>query len=97
MSARAKERSKSAATATQQDPRWAAVVARERTADGTFWCAVVTTGVYCRPSCPGRPAPQNVRFYDTPAAARSVGFRACKRCRPDEAVPVGRRAVEARA
>ena len=54
--------------------------------DGTFVTAVLTTGIYCRPSCPAvTPRRQNVRFYPTPAAAQQAGFRACKRCRPDAA------------
>lgn len=54
--------------------------------DGSFVTAVLTTGIYCRPSCPARtPRRQNVRFYTTPAAAQDAGFRACKRCRPDAA------------
>jgi AraC family transcriptional regulator, regulatory protein of adaptative response / DNA-3-methyladenine glycosylase II len=54
--------------------------------DGTFVTAVLTTGIYCRPSCPAMtPKRQNVRFFPTPAAAQDAGFRACKRCRPDAA------------
>jgi AraC family transcriptional regulator of adaptative response / DNA-3-methyladenine glycosylase II len=47
--------------------------------------AVVTTGIYCVARCPARPKPENVRRYATPAEARAAGFRACQRCRPDEA------------
>lgn len=66
-----------------EDPRWAAVVRRDRTADGTFVYAVKTTGVYCRPSCASRGAKrQNVVFYRNPEAAEAAGYRACKRCRP---------------
>ncbi len=66
------------------DPRWAAVVARDRAADGQFFYSVETTGVYCRPSCHARtPNPKNVRFHATAAEAVRAGFRACKRCRPD--------------
>jgi AraC family transcriptional regulator of adaptative response/methylated-DNA-[protein]-cysteine methyltransferase len=69
---------------TAADPRWAAVVARDAGADGTFYYAVTTTGVYCRPSCSARlPRPQNVRFYSSCAEAERAGFRACKRCRPN--------------
>jgi AraC family transcriptional regulator, regulatory protein of adaptative response / methylated-DNA-[protein]-cysteine methyltransferase len=68
---------------TAQDPRWAAVRARDPEADDTFFYAVRTTGVYCRPSCPSRHAkPENVSFYDSCEAAEQAGFRACKRCRP---------------
>lgn len=74
------------------DARWAAVVAHERDADGAFFYAVSTTGVFCRPSCGSRlPRRENVTFFDTPEAARQAGFRDCKRCRPgglprDEAI-----------
>ena len=52
--------------------------------DGWFVTAVLTTKIYCRPSCPARsPYARNVRFYPTAAAAQRAGFRACKRCRPD--------------
>jgi len=73
------------ADATRRDPRWAAVVARDRDADGQFFYAVRTTGVYCRPSCAARPArPENVSFHATTADAERAGFRPCRRCRPDE-------------
>src|SRR5262249_42994989 len=72
------------------DARWEAVRQRDRTADGAFFCAVVTTGVYCRPSCPARPRRENVRFYASSAEAVRAGFRACRRCRPDEAIPMAR-------
>jgi AraC family transcriptional regulator, regulatory protein of adaptative response / methylated-DNA-[protein]-cysteine methyltransferase len=45
--------------------------------------AVVTTGIYCRPECPGRPLARNVVHFDTPEEAAAAGFRACLRCRPD--------------
>ncbi len=74
--------------ATINDPRWAAIVARDATADGRFYYGVRTTGVYCRPSCPSRRArPENVRLFDTRAAAERAGFRACKRCRPAAQAP----------
>jgi AraC family transcriptional regulator, regulatory protein of adaptative response / methylated-DNA-[protein]-cysteine methyltransferase len=66
------------------DPRWARIVARDKTADGCFWYSVATTGIYCRPSCPSRTAnPRNVQLHDTLAAAKATGFRPCKRCNPD--------------
>lgn len=65
--------------------RWEAVLRRDRAADGSFVYAVATTGIYCRPSCPARrPRQDNVAFFDTGEAARAAGFRACRRCRPDE-------------
>ncbi len=73
------------AAATVSDPRWAAVVARDPTAEGQFFYSVRTTGVYCRPSCAARAArPENVEFHPTAADAERAGFRPCKRCRPDQ-------------
>ena len=72
------------AAVADDDPRWARIVARDRAADGQFWYSVITTGVYCRPSCPSRTAnPQNVQLHDTLAAAKATGFRPCRRCNPD--------------
>lgn len=74
--------------ATAGDPRWAAVIGRDSSADGEFFYAVVTTGVYCRPSCGARTArPENVVFHRTAADAERAGFRPCKRCRPELASP----------
>ena len=74
-----------AATATERDPRWAAVLARDPRSDGRFWYSVRTTGVYSRPSCAARRArPENVRFHASRADAERAGFRPCKRCRPDQ-------------
>jgi AraC family transcriptional regulator of adaptative response/methylated-DNA-[protein]-cysteine methyltransferase len=70
--------------AVETDPRWARMLARDRTADGEFWYSVATTGVYCRPSCASRSAnPKNVRLHDSLEAAKATGFRPCKRCKPD--------------
>jgi AraC family transcriptional regulator, regulatory protein of adaptative response / methylated-DNA-[protein]-cysteine methyltransferase len=67
------------------DARWDAVVARDRTADARFVYAVRSTGIYCRPSCAARrPRRDRVQFYDRPALAEAAGFRACRRCRPNE-------------
>lgn len=60
-----------------------AIRSRDARFDGWFFCGVVTTGIYCRPSCPARPHLKNLRFYPSAAAAQQAGFRACKRCRPD--------------
>jgi AraC family transcriptional regulator, regulatory protein of adaptative response / methylated-DNA-[protein]-cysteine methyltransferase len=68
---------------TNDDPRWDAVVARDRSHDGKFVFAVATTGVYCRPSCPARrPQRKNVQFFLRPESAEQAGYRACLRCRP---------------
>ena len=71
---------------TAADPRWAAIVARDPAADGRFWYAVSSTGVYCRPSCPARTAhPRFVRLHDTLDEARATGYRPCARCHPEGA------------
>ena len=63
---------------------FARVVARDRSCDGRFVTAVLTTSVYCLPSCPARkPKRENVRFFGSEAEARAAGFRPCLRCRPD--------------
>ncbi|MDO8789291.1 MAG: bifunctional DNA-binding transcriptional regulator/O6-methylguanine-DNA methyltransferase Ada [Sulfuritalea sp.] len=82
------------AAVTTQDPRWAAVLARDPAADGSFFYSVRTTGVYCRPSCASRTArPENVEFHPSAAAAERAGFRPCKRCRPDRADTPGHHAA----
>jgi AraC family transcriptional regulator of adaptative response / DNA-3-methyladenine glycosylase II len=61
-----------------------AIRSRDARFDGWFVTAVITTGVYCRPSCPVVPPKvANMRFYPSAAAAQQAGFRACKRCCPD--------------
>ncbi len=66
------------------DRCYLAVQSRDPRFDGWFVTAVLSTGIYCRPSCPARtPLRRNVRFLPTAAAAQRAGFRACKRCRPD--------------
>ncbi|MFK0166135.1 bifunctional DNA-binding transcriptional regulator/O6-methylguanine-DNA methyltransferase Ada [Rhizobium sp. NPDC090279] len=75
---------RSPAYSVADDPRWARIVARDKTADGELWYSVSTTGVYCRPSCASRTAnPKNVALHDTLESARATGFRPCKRCNPD--------------
>jgi AraC family transcriptional regulator of adaptative response/methylated-DNA-[protein]-cysteine methyltransferase len=76
------------------DEQWAAVRGRDARADGRFVYSVKTTGVYCRPSCAARPArPENVAFHATPKDAERAGFRACKRCKPDQAPRAAREAA----
>ena len=61
-------------------------LARDRTYDGRFFTGVHTTGIYCRPVCPVRPArSSNVSYYPSAAAAEAAGFRPCLRCRPETA------------
>lgn len=67
------------------DPHWAAVVARDASANGKFVYAVKTTGIFCLPSCPSRRAKfENILFFATVDEAIRSGFRACQRCKPDQ-------------
>ncbi len=69
-----------------QDPQAAyrAISGRDPRFDGRLFVGVLSTGIYCRPSCPARtPKAENCRFYPAAAAAVAAGFRACRRCRPD--------------
>jgi AraC family transcriptional regulator, regulatory protein of adaptative response / methylated-DNA-[protein]-cysteine methyltransferase len=69
-------------TYRDDESRWQAVLTRDKAADGVFFSAVRTMGVFCKPSCPGRPLRKNVIFYETAREAQQAGYRACKRCRP---------------
>src|SRR5687768_5091585 len=83
----------SLAVFSDDDARWEAVVRRDRAADGVFYYAVRTTGVYCRPSCAARLARrEHVDFHATCAEAEQAGFRPCKRCEPREAPRASRQA-----
>jgi AraC family transcriptional regulator of adaptative response/methylated-DNA-[protein]-cysteine methyltransferase len=69
---------------TTEQKRWSAVAQRDANADGKFFYAVKTTGIYCRPSCAARLARrENVQFHDSCEAAERAGFRPCKRCQPN--------------
>ncbi|PWY73333.1 DNA repair and transcription factor Ada [Aspergillus eucalypticola CBS 122712] len=64
--------------------RWLAIQTRDPKYTSTFVYAVLTTKIYCRPTCPARLARRaNVRFYDTASQAERAGFRPCKRCKPE--------------
>lgn len=66
--------------------RWEAVLNRDSRMDGLFFTGVLTTKIYCRPSCPAKtPLRKNVKFFDSPVEAERAGLRACKRCHPKEA------------
>ncbi len=67
------------------DILWKAVVERDAARAGAFVYAVVSTGIYCRANCPSRrPERKHVRFFNSPEEAEREGFRACRRCRPNE-------------
>lgn len=68
-----------------QEEAWRAVATRDRSADGRFVTGVLTTGIYCRPSCPARhPKRENVRFFASAEEAEKEGLRACLRCLPND-------------
>ncbi len=79
---------------------WGAIEARDRRFDGQFVYAVLTTGVYNRPSCPSRqPRRENVVFYLSALEAEKAGYRACYRCCPShlDGTPAERAVEHARA
>jgi AraC family transcriptional regulator of adaptative response/methylated-DNA-[protein]-cysteine methyltransferase len=68
---------------TDDAARWQAVEARDRRAEGQFFYAVVTTGIFCRVTCPSRrPRRENAAFFVTAAEAQQAGYRPCLRCHP---------------
>ncbi len=68
--------------------RWQAVLTRDASELAPFFYAVKTTGIFCRPGCPARrPLEKNVEFFDRTDQAVAAGYRACKRCKPDEKSP----------
>jgi AraC family transcriptional regulator of adaptative response/methylated-DNA-[protein]-cysteine methyltransferase len=70
----------------EPDTAWQQLARRDP--EATFFYAVITTGVFCRPSCKSRqPLRSNVRFYSSTEDAQAAGFRPCKRCRPTAAMP----------
>ena len=74
--------------------RWEAVVQRDRNANDAFFYCVKTTGIYCRPSCPARLASrENVAFHLSAKDAERAGFRACKRCKPNDPSTPGEQAA----
>lgn len=75
------------------EARWQAVCARDASADDVFVYGVMTTRVFCRPSCPARrPQRENVRFFDSSGEARRAGLRPCRRCAPEGVADAVRRA-----
>ncbi len=79
---------------SEQEMR-AAIESRNKVSDGSFFYGVITTGIFCKPSCSARPArPENLRFFPSIESAIVAGFRPCKRCQPTEGVPRIARLVE---
>lgn len=81
----------------EQQPAWeeqAWEQLQARNSEAKFFYGVETTGVFCRPGCASRmPLRSNTRFFQSVEEAQASGFRACQRCRPEEAVgpsPVAR-------
>ena len=76
---------KTHSTYNTDDRRWHAVVGREQSADGHFYYAVITTGIFCRPSCSAKlPNRENVEYFISSQDAQSSGYRPCRKCRPTE-------------
>ena len=70
------------ATAVDPEAAWKQLLARDSAA--SFYYAVTTTGVFCRPGCSSRrPLRSNVRFFRSAQGARAAGFRPCSRCKPE--------------
>jgi AraC family transcriptional regulator, regulatory protein of adaptative response / methylated-DNA-[protein]-cysteine methyltransferase len=69
------------------DQCWQIMQQRDSAYDGLFFIGVMTTKIYCRPSCSARPLRQNVRFFADAQSAQQAGLRACKRCHPDSISP----------
>jgi AraC family transcriptional regulator, regulatory protein of adaptative response / methylated-DNA-[protein]-cysteine methyltransferase len=81
------EKQITALDSSNDERRWLAVQLRDSSADGVFYYAVVTTRIYCKPSCPSRhPFRSNVKFFDTADQAEQAGFRPCQRCEPRDAI-----------
>ena len=75
-----------AADLSDPETLWQSVRDRDASYDGRFVYAVTSTGIFCKPSCPSRrPRRERVRFFADASAARAAGFRACRRCRPEQA------------
>ena len=73
------------------DERWLAVQQRDKNADSAFFYGVVTTGIYCYPSCPSKLSLKlNTRFFDSREQAETAQFRPCQRCRSED-VPLSER------
>lgn len=64
---------------------YARLLAGDAAYNGRFFTGVLTTGIYCLPSCKARkPRSENVRFFPSCEAAREAGLRPCKKCHPDD-------------
>lgn len=69
---------------TANEAQWQAILANDASQDGHFFYAVVTTRIFCRPSCKSRPPKrENVLVFATAEQARAAHFRPCKRCKPE--------------
>jgi len=78
---------------TLDTDRWQAILNRSSEADGCFVYGVITTGIYCRPTCAARrPKPENIQFFENFHMAEAAGFRACKRCQPNATAPQSQQA-----
>src|SRR3954468_12670032 len=72
-------------TKLSEDEMYAIGLASDASYNGKFWFGVLTTGIYCLPSCRARkPYQKNVRFFARVEDARAAGLRACRKCYPDD-------------
>jgi AraC family transcriptional regulator, regulatory protein of adaptative response / methylated-DNA-[protein]-cysteine methyltransferase len=75
------------ATEWNEEQLWQAVQQRDARFEGLLVYAVRSTGIYCKPTCPSRrPRRENVLFFHDVAQAEAAGFRACRRCHPQDAI-----------
>ncbi|WP_221566799.1 bifunctional transcriptional activator/DNA repair enzyme AdaA [Alkalihalobacillus sp. TS-13] len=66
------------------------ILKRDTRYDGQYYVGIVTTGIFCRPSCRSRtPKPENVRVFKSIEEVQEAGFRPCKRCRPENPSKLG--------
>jgi AraC family transcriptional regulator, regulatory protein of adaptative response / methylated-DNA-[protein]-cysteine methyltransferase len=81
---------------TSSEAAWTALLRRDRHYDGTFVYAAVTTGIYCRPSCPARiPHRRNAQIFWTAQEAERQGYVPCLRCHPQSLLTPAEESIRA--
>lgn len=76
--------SKEIKTEKEKEVFYKAFIERDPSFEGVFIVGVKTTGIFCRPTCPAKPKPENVEFFTSPKEAMLEGYRPCKVCKPLE-------------
>jgi AraC family transcriptional regulator, regulatory protein of adaptative response / methylphosphotriester-DNA alkyltransferase methyltransferase len=65
------------------EENWQAILNNDAAYNDTFFYAVKTTGIFCRPSCKSKaPKKENVLIFQHANQAIAAKFRPCKRCKP---------------